>query len=305
MPDLEVFSSHSEAPFGSKPRQYFLTPELSQRLNLIRHLIQNSEQLLLVLAEAGCGKTSLLNQLKKVASQQCEHWWLYTLVSSPALSPETLISEVLVAFNVRQDGKPTQVLQETLRSHIAATRYNGQLPVLFVDDAHLLPLATLRLIVELAMQGEPLTRMRVALFCEPQITSVLATPEFDIVHNTLIHSLDIPHFSQTQVRDYLQFRLQNSRYSNVRPFSSDFIKKIYAESEGIPGEINLAAQQVLRQFVETRTIPKVPAFLYHSKWLWSIPVIIVLMGIALLGYWKYPGFFNKFSLEKKFNYIMH
>lgn len=287
MLELEAYPSHFDDPFGAKLYRYFLTPELSQRLNLIRHLLQNSEQLLLVLAENGCGKTALLNQLKKVAAQQCEHWWVYTLESSPALSPEALIAKILAEFHVRQDGKPVSILQESLRSHIAATRYNGQLPVLLVDDAHMLPLATLKLIVDLAMQGEALTRMRVGLFCEPQMTSILATPEFNIVHNTLIHTLDVPPFSKTQVRDYLQFRLQNSQYSNIHPFTSDIIKKISVDTEGIPGEINLAAQQVLRQFAEQRPhIPTLTGSWSYSKLKWGIPIILVLLSIAGLIYWQ-------------------
>ena len=286
MPDFKMSPSHSDVPFGSNQRRYYLTPELSQRINLIRHLIQNSEQLLLVLAETGCGKTSLLNQLKSIAEKKYEHWWIYTLISSPALSPDTLMSGILAAFNVRNDGKPTQVLQESLRSHIAATRYNGQLPVLFVDDAHKLPLATLKFVIELAMWGESLTRMRVILFCEPQITSILAAPEFEIVQKNMTHTLDIPPFSATQVRDYLQFRLAGGRYNTIHPFGSDVIKKIYTESEGIPGEINLYAQQVLRQFAEQRPTQTLPNSLSYSKLLWGIPIVLVLLGIALWIYWE-------------------
>lgn len=288
MPNLAVPHSHFNDPFDSTRRHYYLTPELSQRVNLIRHLIQNSEQLLLVLAEAGYGKTALLNQLKKIAEKQCEHWWIYTPLSSPALSPEAFISGVLATLNVRQDGKPLQTLIESLRNHLAATRYNGQLPVLLVDDAHKLPLATLKFIVELAMQGEPLTRMRVLLFCEPQITSILATPEFEMVHNTLIHTLDVPPFSKTQVRDYLQFCLKGSKYHNIHPFNSEVIKTISTNSEGIPGKINRYAQQVLHQFVEQRQEQTLPSTLSASKLLWGFPIVLVLIGIALLIYWNSP-----------------
>jgi len=285
--NIEFSAYRPNEPFtAQKSCRYYLTPELSQRINLVRHLIQNSEQLLLVLAETGCGKTAFLNQLKKIAEKKNEHWWIYTLNSSPALSPETLMSGILAAFNVRQDGKPAQVLQESLRSHIAATRYNGQLPVLFVDDAHKLPLATLKFVIELAMQGEPLTRMRVILFCEPQMTSILAAPEFEIVQKNMTHTLDIPPFSTAQVRDYLQFCLQGSKYHTTHPFSSDVIKKISTESEGVPGEVNLYAQQILHQFVEQRPKRILPDSLSHSKLLWGIPIVLLLFGIGLWVYWE-------------------
>ncbi len=283
-------SNHSENPFNSKSQRYYLTPELNQRINLICHLIQNSEQLLLILAEAGYGKTALLNQLKKTAENQHEHWWIYNHTSTPAISPETFVSKVLTAFNVRHDGKPVKELQDSLRNHIAATRYNGQLPVLLIDDAHKLPLATLKLIIELAMQGESLTKMRIVLFCEPQISSILATPEFKIVHNTLVHNLDIPAFSKTQVRDYLQFYIKNSSYRNTHPFTSEIIKKIYKESEGVPEEINQHAGRILHQFSEHRFTQ---TSISYSKLRWGLPIVITLIITAGMIYWKYPVLFEK------------
>jgi len=273
-------------PFDLTSHRYYLTPELSQRIKLIHHLIQNSEQLLFVQAETGCGKTSLLNQLKKMADHEYEHWWIHTLNSNPALSPERAISQILATFNVRQDGKPISALQESLRNHVTATRYNGQLPILFVDDAHQLPLATLKFIVELAMQGEQLTRMRIVLFCEPQITSILATPEFEIVQNKMTHTIDIPSFSNTQVRDYLQFFLQDTEYNTIHPFSSEVIKKIHTDSEGIPCEINQYAAQILQQFVQDRHELTFTYPVSYSKLLWGIPIVLILMSIALWFYWQ-------------------
>ncbi len=283
-------SNYSENPFNSKSQRYYLTPELNQRINLISHLIQNSEQLLLILAEAGYGKTTLLNQLKKTVENQHEHWWIYRHLSTPAVSPETFVSKVLTAFNVRHDGKPIKELQDSLRNHIAATRYNGQLPVLLIDDAHKLPLATLKLIIELSMQGESLTRMRIVLFCEPQISSILATPEFKIVHNTLVHNLDIPAFSKTQVRDYLQFYIKNSSYRNTHPFTSEIIKKIYKESEGVPEEINLQAGRILHKFNEHRFAK---TYISYSKLRWGLPIVIILIITAGIIYWKYPTLFKQ------------
>ncbi|RKZ35695.1 MAG: hypothetical protein DRQ41_15570 [Gammaproteobacteria bacterium] len=160
--------------------------------------------------------------------------------------------------------------------------------MLFVDDAHKLPLASLKFIIELAMQGKPLTRMRVVLFCEPQITSILATPEFEIVQKNMTHTLDIPAFSATGVRDYLQFRLHGSQYSNFHPFTSDVIKKIHTESEGIPGEINLYAGQILQQFAEQRQEPIHLQSLSYLKLLWGIPILLILIGIAWFFYFQTP-----------------
>jgi len=282
-------------PFSEKMgHKFYTTPELMQRLNLIRHLTQQSEQLLLVLAEKGYGKTTLATELKSTPG---ESWWMFGLNSSSALSPDALISSLLDALKVRKDGKSTQTteMEENLRSHIAAMRYNGQLPVMVVDDAHMLPLATLKLIVELNIRGEPQTRMRVLLFCEPQITSILATPELQAVHSTLIHTLDIPPLSQAQVLDYVKFRLKNGQYGETHPFHSEMIKDIYLKSGGVPGKINTISQQILGKSATQQTqrhFFDMSSYAHYKKWVVGFIMIALLLGGSLLAYWRYSNSTN-------------
>jgi len=277
-------------PFSEKMgHRFYTTPELTQRLNLIRHLTQQSEQLLLVLAEKGYGKTTLATELKNTVN---EHWWMFGLNSSPALSPDALMSSLLDALKVRKEGKSSQSMEENLRSQIAAVRYNGQLPVMVVDDAHMLPLATLKLIIELNIRGEPQTRMRILLFCEPQITSILATPELQAVHNTLIHTLDIPPLSQNQVFDYIKFRLKNSQYGDTHPFHSEMIKDIYVKSEGVPGKINAIAQQILGKSATQQTHRHFFDRSSYTKWLVGFIVFALVLGGALFAYWRYSDSSN-------------
>jgi DamX protein len=290
IPTLNEIQPFAETEYAGR---FFATLELTQRFNLIRHLIQNSEQLVLVLSESGYGKTSLLNQLRIAGS---EHWWVCPLSSSPAISPDALTSHILAAFKVRHEGKSAPVLKESLRSHIASARYHGQLPVLLVDDAHLLPIATLKMLVELVMQTEQVARMRVVLFCEPQITSILATPEFEIVHKTLVHTLDIPPFSQTQVSDYILFRLQNTGYTSVHPFNNPLIKKIYIQSEGIPAKINKLAYQALERFLEQQPIYPVHRAKSYKKLALTLLLFLTLVAAGAFSYWQYPELFRNVLL---------
>ncbi|MEZ5672653.1 MAG: AAA family ATPase [Thiotrichaceae bacterium] len=290
IPTLHDIQPFAETEYAGR---FFATMELTQRFNLIRHLIQNSEHLILILSENGYGKTSLLHQLRIAGS---EHWWVCTLSSTPALSPDALISHILSAFKVRHEGKSPQVLKESLRSHIASTRYNGQLPVLLVDDAHLLPIATLKMLVELAMQTEQFTRMRVVLFCEPQITSILATPEFEIVQKTLVHTLDIPAFSQVQVGDYILFRLQNTGYASVHPFNNHLVKKIYTQSEGIPAKINKLAYQALERFIEQQPLYPVSSTQSYKRLALTLALFLILAAAGGILYWQYPELFKNVLL---------
>jgi len=281
-----AFSLLASSPFAH-PARFFTTPELTQRLSLIRHLLQNSEQLLFVLAESGCGKTSLLQQLLNGAP---ENWWVYALSCTPALSPEAMLAQLLTQFNVKHEGKSVVELQTILRRHLANTLLNHQLPILLVDDAHLLPLASLKVLVELALLGEPQSRLRIALFCEPQITSILAAPEFQLVQKTLIHTLDIPPLSQTQVREYLHFHLEGTSLANHHPFDMETLRVLYQESEGVFGKINQLAQQRINHFLQQQVGEQLPQPSIKRSLL-LLGMASLLAGSALLAYTYSPEMF--------------
>lgn len=282
---LSPFTEHHDLGF-------YVTPELTQRLALIQHLLQNSEQLLLVMAARGHGKTSLL---KQVAANQAEHWKVLTVSATPEVNEERLLSQLLKAFNVRTQGKTLSTMQENLRSYVAATRYNGQLPVLLVDDAHMLPLDALKFLIQLVMSGEAQTRMRVLLFCEPQISSVFAAPEFAMMRNALIHTLDIPAFNEAQVRAYLQFRLNQADYQGSAPFSSMTIKALHQNSEGVPGKLNKLAQEILQEHMRLDGGQHAPLATnsgntsksQHSLVLWGIGA--ALLCLAATAWWLIPS----------------
>jgi len=138
--------------------------------------------------------------------------------------------------------------------------------------------------------------MRVVLFCEPQITSILATPEFEIVHKTLVHTLDIPPFSQTQVGDYILFRLQNTGYTSIHPFNHALIKKIYTQSEGIPSKINKLAYQALERFLEQQPIYPVHRAKSYRKLALTLLLFLTLAAAGAFSYWQYPELFKNLLL---------
>lgn len=277
----------TEADDGS----FFMPPELAQRKNLIQHLIQHSEQLLLILADQGSGKSTLLHHIKTEAQ---DDWKLFNLSGHPSISEELLLKNLLNIFNVRSDGKTLATLRETLRSHIAATRYNNQLPLLLVDDAHMLPLDTLHLLLDLVMSGEKQTRLRVVLFCEPQITSVLAAPEFSQVRNTLIHTLDIPALTERQVDEYIKFRLAEGRYTKDNPFSGMTVRKLFEQSEGRIGRLNPLAQQIINEKLEEQLHIREDAQNGSKsyKMVWLVVLALLFIGLLFGLQWLKNNFFT-------------
>lgn len=285
---------HSNLAFNSA-NSFFATPELSQRLKLLQYLIQHSDQLLMVMADAGFGKTTLLKQL---TAQVNENWKLIIPHSSPEITEEHLLTEVAKSLGIRPEGKTHAILIENIRSHVASARYNQQLPVILMDDAHLLPFTTLRTLIELGVLGDPPTRIRVVLFCEPQMTSLFAAPELAFMRNYLVHTIDIPRLSEKQAREYLTFLLNETNHQYEHPFNNLVIKKIYDESTGILGEFKQLAHQklalYLAQHLPTHSEISSPPSHFenwkqNARTLTIIGLFVFLLAIA---YWVKNRFFE-------------
>lgn len=275
---------HSNLAF-SGATNFFATPELSQRLKLLQHLIQNSDQLLVVMADVGFGKTTFLKQL---VAQVDEHWKMTISNGSPETTEDDLLQELAKSFNIRPEGKTHAVLIENIRSHVAAARYNQQLPVILMDDAHLLPFTTLRTLIELAVIGDPPTRMRVVLFCEPQMSSLFAAPELSFIRNYLIHTIDIPRLSEKQSRFFLQFLLDETNHQTEHPFSGLIIKKLYEESAGVLGEFKQLAHQKLALHLAQQIPTTVEIDSSHENWKQNartLAIIALFASLLIIAYW--------------------
>jgi type II secretory pathway predicted ATPase ExeA len=284
---------HSNLAFNSA-NNFFATPELSQRLKLLQHLIQHSDQLLIVMADAGFGKTTFLKQL---TAQIDENWKLIIPNSSPEITEEHLLTELAKSFGIRPEGKTHAILIENIRSHVASARYNQQLPVILMDDAHLLPFTTLRTLIELGVLGDPPTRIRVVLFCESQMSSLFAAPELAFIRNYLVHTIDIPRLSEKQAREYLTFLLNETNHQNEHPFNNLIIKKIYDESTGILGEFKQLAHQKLAlhlaQHIPTHSeITSSRRFENWKQNARTLAIISLFIFLLAIAYWLKNRFFE-------------
>ena len=93
-----------EDPFGSGDDPFFLTPQLNQRINLILHLVQYSDQMLVVTGPRGSGKTALIGRLLSDAGPR---WRACLLEASPEMDSGLLLSEVLAGFGLPERSATT------------------------------------------------------------------------------------------------------------------------------------------------------------------------------------------------------
>lgn len=222
---------------------YFETPALSQRLDLMLHLIEFSHETAMILGEKGIGKTAMLNRIRTRAPA---HWRVCRVAADPMRDAVGLLSAIAEGFGLPlNSGANMAHATDALQAHLRASEQSMLIPVVLVDDAHELPVDALALLMELAQPEEDRVRLRLVLFCEPQITSMLVNPKLRRFKQGIMHTLDIPALSDEQAQEYLGARLDYAGLEGESPFNAGLVSRLNRTAEGRPGRLNALARQAL------------------------------------------------------------
>lgn len=268
----------SSAPQGGAT--FFSTPELRQRLDLLRHLTDNSEKILLLKGVEGTGKSTLLQQYRNLSRDE---WMVCSLTADPMLQPDPFYTLLFRRFGLTD---PAAMNIDGLLKRFEMLHAAGRLPVIVVDDAHLLPVATLIALFRL-FERRPGNRalIRVVLFATPEICTLFQTPQLQAMNLQSVQSLEMPLFDQDQSQAYIRFLLdgEGRRELNLPPGRTE---RIIKESTGIPGLLEAQWRALFAVDAEGAGEPVVES---GAIWVMNVRTILadlpvsVLVGAPLLG----------------------
>jgi DamX protein len=233
-----------EDPFGEIGSEgpFFVTPELNQRVNLLLHLVQYSDLLLVVTGSHGSGKTTLIHRLLGDAGPR---WRACMLEGDAEMDPGTLLSRIVEGFDLPERSTDAGDPLGVLEAYLQGLRRGATRPVLIVDEAHLLPAASLDQLSRLAADRERLG-LALVLFGVPQLLERIGRS----VGSGLLHVIDIPALTEEQVSEYLELRLGRAGLRGRNPLNEDAIHVLYKTSRGMPGLVGQAAAQFLANRAE-------------------------------------------------------
>ncbi|MGD8884795.1 MAG: AAA family ATPase [Gammaproteobacteria bacterium] len=247
--DLPEYLAHygmHRPPFLEAPEDdmYYSEPTRKQRLDILLHLTQYTNELLVVIGEKGMGKTMFLRQFIKNAG---DHWKICHIDAHAMMSEEQFLQRVYMGFNITHASNNKTTMLANLKKRLENQLQQALPVILVVDNAHLFPKPILRIILELASLHNPTsnTWMRVALFSEPQIKITLAEPELDERHKLIVRKIDLPPLNETHTGYYLHHRLSQAGMQVEQFLTKPTVAKIYKQSRGIPQKINEAADKLL------------------------------------------------------------
>ncbi len=278
------------APFPPthEDRFLYLDADRLQRLNMLQHLTEYSNLLLLVVGERGIGKTSLMQRFIAEAKPE---WRLCEVNANTMMDADQLLFDIARGFGLPAPPRDAAALQDALYRQLVKLRQSETIPILIVDDAHELPQDALEALFHLAdTESSEGNLLRIILFCEPQIETMLEQPAIQALRGRITHTVDIPPLTEEQTAEYLRHRLAVAGLRTPNPFSLRDVRHIYKVSGGVPAHINEAAHMLLSEGAGTAEEAGGKGFRFPA--FRPAHLLIALAGIVLLGVLLFQNVFN-------------
>jgi len=282
------------APFVTRIENdmYYADAALSQRLDLLLHLTQYGNELLLVTADGGGGKTSMLHQYLKRAQS---NWSVGHITATESTRTEQFIKQVYRQFTLRGEALSNKTNSQALtatavKKHLETYLLENRRVVLLIDDADLLTIDMLELVLELStITQQQKSSLQIILFCHPQIKIKLAAPELEQKRFLTQRKIDLPKLNLAQTDNLLQHRLNATGLTGSKIFTHSAIKRIHKSSKGVPEQICRIAHQIL-----TDSTPKTRHRFFNLNLILHPPIpksmntllaaLVIIILVAILYY---------------------
>lgn len=218
---------------------FYADPERSKYLDMLQHLLQYSEEILLLTGVPGSGKSTLL---EKLAARADEQWLVCHMQCSESTGADTLFSQIAACFNLQTTGDAGGMLQ-ALQTQLDELQQQ-HFPVLLVDDAQNLTDDALEMVLHLAMlDGSSGKLLNLVMASGQEMVDRLGGKRFAELPQ--VHRLELDGMGEAHSAAYLMRRMQAAGHNGDSPFSVADLKQLHKESNGIPGQLNLAANKLL------------------------------------------------------------
>lgn len=215
-----------------------------QRLDQLLHLSQYGNELLVVTAEEGIGKTTLLHQ---VMAHAMDNWRVVQLDATSIPDERKLVQQLCREFSVKYQNTAHAEILQALTHFLDGLLHNAHQGVLLVDNAHLLQPTALKRLADLASRtgkdGKPL--LRVIVFGEAILAENLKDPVLGELANMPMHQLELPPYSKEESILYILHRLSAARFADTEPFTDAALQKICKEAGGNPARLNQLSHRLL------------------------------------------------------------
>src|SRR5882724_51556 len=231
------FYGFDRDPFGVTPDPDFLymTPGHKEALAQLLYAIQEKKGFILVTAEVGMGKTTLLEALR----QELDSNTAVAYVSNSLLPFPAILEYMLEEFEIEKPGESAAQRLVVLQNFLIERHGAGQNTVLILDEAqNLYPqtLEQIRLLSNFETTKEKI--LQIVLVGQPELLARLEMPDLRQLKQRIGLRCSLPALAPGQVRDYIRTRLRVAGAHDLGLFSPEAVARIARYSGGIPRLMN-------------------------------------------------------------------
>ena len=231
-------------PFGATPDPdfLFLTPGHKEALAQLLYAIQEKKGFMLVTAEVGIGKTTLLQALRN----ELDSTTAVAYVSNSMLPFPGILEYMLEEFEIQKPGESHAQRLVVLQNFLLERHRNGQSTVLILDEAqNLYPqtLEQIRLLSNFETTKEKI--LQIVLVGQPELLARLDLPELRQLKQRIGILCTIPPMTPSGTRNYIRTRLRLAGARDLGLFTEEALARISAHAGGIPRVVNTLCDHCL------------------------------------------------------------
>ena len=252
----ESFYGLRERPFDLTPNPgyLFLSHRQREALSTLRYALKGPRGLMLMIGEAGTGKTTLVHTaLSEIGSgdAQC------ALLSNPTLTRNEFYEFLANALQLPGEaGRSKARFLLDLREYVSQRHDAGKLTAILFDEAQSLPPELLEEIRLLSTIETPTTKfLTVVLAGQPELADRLNEPEFRQLKQRIGLRCELAAFDLPETAAYVAGRLRIAGGAPAEIFTRNAVEAVYEGSGGVPRIINVICHNSLIGGFATETKP--------------------------------------------------
>ncbi len=234
----------SESPFNitPNPRFYYRTRSYDEVLEVVQHGIEARKGLMVIVGEAGSGKTLFLKSLVGALRSNVKT----VIVPNPRADLDEILGLLVERLDLQGPLNDRTARLERLTAHLTEERSEGRVVALLIDEAQDLEaqaLDELRILANLEFEGDAL--LPIVLIGQVELNLKLDHPSAIRIKQRVALTRNIYPLIRKEVGAYIEFRLKVAGYDQSGLFDAEAIDNIAAHSGGIPRMVNTICDNAL------------------------------------------------------------
>lgn len=242
-------------PFSERPagHEYYFDPVLQMQLNMLQHNLKFSDMLQVLKGDPGSGKTALVIQMLRNASDEFQ---IFVARGTRTLSASQVITGMVKIF---QQPVPDTIddCVDLLIKHLQIRLNNNLSSVLILENAHEIVAESLNQLLAFVDEiNEPLDgELRVLLIGEPSIEETISELDSKQISEGKLFVSNMRTLDRQRTQEYIEHRLrQVGLVGDDMPLTSKQYDVIHDSTGGLPQGVDVETARVLNKIATQKPV---------------------------------------------------